>query len=214
MVALSAKAMRAFDSLPLIGGHAALDLLNTVEYRGRQDCGDRLNSFANLVRWSATAGLLTQAELIRMATRSDKRSPACARSLAAAKELREALYAVLVAHLNEGPLPRTASRIVEHQIREARSFSRLQYVDGASPFSWHVPIHSPENVTARIADSASHLLLSLDRVVVNQCSGPNCDWFFIDHSHGHRRLWCQPNKCGNVVRVRRSRRGDRWKRKF
>jgi predicted RNA-binding Zn ribbon-like protein len=48
-------------------------------------------------------------------------------------------------------------------------------------------------------------LLLLGTAAVQQCGGPNCDWLFIDRSHGRRRLWCQPSKCGNLIRVRRSR---------
>jgi predicted RNA-binding Zn ribbon-like protein len=198
----------AFDGLPLVGGHPALDLLNTVEFRGRPEPGDRLNSFENLARWSTVAGLLTRDELTRIAIDSAKRSPRATRALDSATTLREALYAVMVAHLLRTPLPRAASRIVEQLLRSASTVSKLRYGKVGSPFSWHVPIRGPEDITARLADSANHLLLSLDRVTVQRCKAPNCDWLFIDHSHGHRRLWCQPNKCGNLVRVRRSRRGD------
>jgi predicted RNA-binding Zn ribbon-like protein len=208
VAASESSRIKAFDGLPLVGGHPALDLLNTVEFRGKQEPGDRLDSIEKLMRWSATAGLLTQDELTRVLIHSDKRSPRAARALDSAMELREALYVVMVAHLRKTPLPRAASRIVERQLRDANAASRLRYSEGEPPFSWHIPIHGPEDVAVRLADSANHLLLSLDRVAVHRCSGPNCDWLFIDHSHGHRRLWCQPNKCGNIVRVRRSRRGD------
>jgi predicted RNA-binding Zn ribbon-like protein len=197
--------MKDLDGLQLVGGHPALDFMNTVEYRGEPEPGDRLDSFERLARWSATAGLLSQDELTGVIVPSSARSSRAARALDSATELREALYAVMVAHIRKAPLPRGASRIVERQLRNASAASTLRYADAGPPFSWHIPIHGAEDVVVRLANSANNLLLSLGRVAVHQCSGPNCDWLFIDRSHGHRRLWCQPTKCGNMVRVRRSR---------
>jgi predicted RNA-binding Zn ribbon-like protein len=197
--------MKEFDGLRLVGGHPALDLMNTVEYRGEPEPGDRLDSFERLARWSATAGLLSHDELRAVIAPGVARSPRAARALDSAIELREALYALMVAHIRKTPPPRGARRIVERQLRNASAASTLRYADGGPPFSWHIPIHNAEDVAVRLADSANNLLLSLGRVAVHQCSGPICDWLFVDRSHGHRRLWCQPAKCGNMVRVRRSR---------
>jgi predicted RNA-binding Zn ribbon-like protein len=197
--------MKEFDGLQLVGGHPALDFMNTVEYRGEPEPGDRLNSFERLARWSATVGILSQDELSDVIAPSSARSPRAVRALRSATELREALYAIMVAHIRKIALPRRASRIVERQLRNASAVSSLRYSDGGPPFSWHIPIRGAEDVAVRLADSANHLLSSLGSVTVHQCSGPNCDWLFIDRSHGHRRLWCQPTKCGNVVRVRRAR---------
>ncbi|MDB6082834.1 MAG: zinc finger protein [Gammaproteobacteria bacterium] len=197
--------MNEFDGLQLVGGHPALDFMNTVEYRGEPEPGERLDSFERLARWGVVAGLLSQAEFTGVVVPSSARSSRAARALDSAIELREALHAMVVAHIREAPLPRSASRIVERRLRHASAASTLRYADEFPPFSWHIPIRNPEDVAIRLADSANNLLLSLGRVAVHQCSGPNCDWLFIDHSHGHRRLWCQPAKCGNVVRVRRFR---------
>jgi predicted RNA-binding Zn ribbon-like protein len=197
--------MKDFDGLQLVGGHPALDFLNTVEFRGQLEPGDRLNSFERLARWSATAGLLSPHELTGLIVPSSARSLRASRALDSAIELREALHAVMVAHIRKAPLPRDASRIVERQLLNARAAATLRYAEDAPPFSWHIPIRGAEDVAVRLADSANNLLLSLGRVAVHLCSGPNCDWFFTDRSHGHRRLWCQPTKCGNMVRVRRSR---------
>jgi len=203
--------MKDFDGLPLVGGHPALDFMNTVEFRGAAQPGDRLTSFDELARWSAAVGLISREELTRITLSGVARSLRAARALHTARalraaiELREALYAVVVAHIRNAPFPRGAGRIVEQQMRNASAVSTLRYAGDGSGFSWHVPIHNPEDIAARLADSTGNLLLSLSSVAVHQCGGPNCDWLFIDRSHGHRRLWCQPFKCGNVVRVRRSR---------
>lgn len=197
--------MKEFDGLKLVGGHPALDFMNTVEYRGKPEPGDRLNSFERLARWCVAAGLISQDELTGIVVSRFARSSRVTRALNSATELREALYAIVVAHIGKAPLPRGASRIVERHLRNARSAATLKYSDDSPPFSWHIPIRNAEDVVVRLADSANNLVLALGKVAVHQCSGPNCDWLFIDRSHGHRRVWCQPEKCGNVVRVRRFR---------
>jgi predicted RNA-binding Zn ribbon-like protein len=197
--------MKEFDGLQLVGGHPALDFMNTVEFRGEPEPGDRLDSFERLARWGAAAGLLSQDELTDVVVPGSARSSRAARALDSATELREALYAIVVAHIRKAPLPRGASRIVERHLRNASAASTLRYADESPPFSWHIPIRTAEDVVVRLAASANNLVLSLGKVAVHQCSGPNCDWLFIDRSHGHRRVWCQPEKCGNVVRVRRFR---------
>jgi predicted RNA-binding Zn ribbon-like protein len=197
--------MKDFDGLPMVGGHPALDFLNTVEFRGAAEPGDRLSTYDGLARWSTAVGLISQQELTRISLPGIAGSLRAARAWRAATELREALYAVVIAHIRTAPLPRDAHRLVEKQMRNASVASSLRYAEGGLGFSWHVSLRHPEDIAARLADSANNLLLSLGSVAVHQCGGPNCDWLFIDRSHGHRRLWCQPSKCGNVVRVRRSR---------
>jgi predicted RNA-binding Zn ribbon-like protein len=197
--------MKDFDGLQMVGGHPALDFVNTVEHRGKPQRGDRLDSFERLVRWGVTAGLLSHAESAGLIAKNSARSPRGTRALQSATTLREALYTVIVAHIRKAPCPRGAGRIVEQQLRNAFAASTLIYADDSAPFSWHIRIQAAEDVAVRLAASANDLLLSLGSVVVHQCGGPNCDWLFIDRSHGHRRLWCQATKCGNVVRVRRSR---------
>jgi predicted RNA-binding Zn ribbon-like protein len=197
--------MKEFDGLKLVGGHPALDFMNSVEYRGKPEPGDRLDSFERLARWCAAAGLLSQDELTAVVAPGSARSSRAARALDSATELREALHAIVVAYIRKAPLPRGASGIVERQLRSARAASTLRYSDESPPFSWHIPIRNAGDVVVRLADSANRLVLSLGKVAVHQCSGPNCDWLFIDRSHGHRRVWCQPEKCGNVARVRRFR---------
>ncbi|MBE9555203.1 MAG: ABATE domain-containing protein, partial [Proteobacteria bacterium] len=42
---------RHFKGLALVGGHPALDLLNSVKYRGRADPMDTLRSYNDVVDW-------------------------------------------------------------------------------------------------------------------------------------------------------------------
>ncbi len=102
--------MQDFDGLPMVGGHSALDFINTVEFRGAPQPGDRLNSFEELARWSTAAGLLSQEELARVIAPRSVRAPPAARVWRSAIELREALHAVVAAHIRNAPFPRVCAR--------------------------------------------------------------------------------------------------------
>jgi predicted RNA-binding Zn ribbon-like protein len=197
--------MTLFDGLQLVGGHLALDFVNTVEYRAQPEPGDRLTSFGALARWSVAAGLISQAESANLFASGFTRAPRAARAFRSAIGLREALYAVVVARIHGTTCPHGARRVVERRLRIARAAAQLEYDAGKAAYFWHIPIRGTQDVANRLAESANDLLLSLGRVAVRQCGGPKCDWLFVDRSHGGRRLWCQPAKCGNIVRVRRSR---------
>src|SRR5580698_3333323 len=109
--------MKEFDGLPLVGGHPALDFMNTVEFRGAPMPGDRLNSFEGLARWSVAVGLLSPEEWTRLSAARSARSLRTTRALRSAAELREALHAVVVAHIRNAPFPRGAGGIVEQHMR-------------------------------------------------------------------------------------------------
>ena len=51
-----------FRELSLIGGHAALDFLNTVKYRGGDDPQAKLSSLSDVIDWAQVVGLLSDAE--------------------------------------------------------------------------------------------------------------------------------------------------------
>jgi predicted RNA-binding Zn ribbon-like protein len=197
--------MKEFEGLSLVGGHPALDFMNTVEFRGAPQSGDRLITFERLARWSVVVGLLSPEEFARVSAPRSANSLRAGRALCTAAALRESLHAVVSSHVRNAPIPRAAGSMIEQHVRNARGASTLQYAGSGLGFAWHIPVSHPEDITYRLAESAGNLLLSLGSASVHQCGGPNCDWLFIDRSHGHRRLWCQPSKCGNVVRVRRSR---------
>jgi predicted RNA-binding Zn ribbon-like protein len=196
--------MTFFDGLQFVGGHPALDFVNTVEYRAQPEPGNRLISYEALTRWSVAAGLISQGDSATIFASGFTRASA-ARALGSAIGLREALHAVVVARIRGTACPRDARCVVARRLWIARAAAHLEYDADKATYFWHIPIRSAQDLVHRVAESANDLLLSFGRVAVRQCGGPNCDWLFVDRSHGHRRLWCQPAKCGNIVRVRRSR---------
>ena len=90
-------------ALPLVGGHQALDLVNTVEPRlpvaGQHE---HLAEPADLLLWAQYAGLIDAAEVAAVDGAWAASPAASHAALAATKEIREALSAVLQAPLDRG----------------------------------------------------------------------------------------------------------------
>jgi hypothetical protein len=93
--------------LPLVGGHPALDLVNTVE-RGTPTPGtrprDHLADPPALLRWVRRAGLVDDAEEAAAVAEDWGRDPGSGdAALAAVRDVREALHTVLLAATGTGP---------------------------------------------------------------------------------------------------------------
>lgn len=54
-----------------------------------------------------------------------------------------------------------------------------------------------------VATFVEDLLTAKERIKV--CGNPDCGWAFRDDTKGNTRRWCRDRRCGNRLRVRRSR---------
>jgi predicted RNA-binding Zn ribbon-like protein len=60
-------------------------------------------------------------------------------------------------------------------------------------------------VQAEIAASFAHLLTFHDTRRLKICANPHCRWVFYDDSKSRTRRYCTPDKCANLLKVRRFR---------
>ena len=81
-----------------IGGHVALDFVNTVDWRADPTRRrDLLVAFEDLLAWAKASTLLGTAELRAMSAAARRDEAAATRSLGRARRLREVLARVLAA---------------------------------------------------------------------------------------------------------------------
>src|ERR1700722_11354070 len=101
--------------LALVGGHRALDLVNTVVPRlpaaDRYDC---LAAPGDLLTWSQRTGLIDAAEAPEVVAAWEASPAAGRRALATVTEIRESVYEVLVAHLGHHVGSAAASDELDH----------------------------------------------------------------------------------------------------
>src|SRR5476649_2737030 len=79
-------------AIRLVGGHVALDFVNTVDWRGRTAPEDYLVNFAALVDWTRHAGLASAAEARTLRRRAASMPARAAALLRTVVELREAAH--------------------------------------------------------------------------------------------------------------------------
>src|SRR5437868_9342850 len=85
------------DEWQLVGGHPALDFVNTVDWRGRATPQDNLPDYGALLSWARQARLLAPDEAADLARRAVAEPDEAAAVLRRAKELREASCRLFVA---------------------------------------------------------------------------------------------------------------------
>jgi predicted RNA-binding Zn ribbon-like protein len=221
------------DDLPLVAGHPALDLVNTVEPRlplaGRHE---HLAVPHDALTWALRAGLVDQADAAAI-TEAWTSSPAAGdRALTALRQIREALSAVLSALLTT-PGPETAAdtgpgreAATSGPDRDALSLAdtslELEYLSvtwAAAVSRSRLSVNTPADPAARLVVGSSPALLIPDRAVhaavellcdvdvahLGVCPVPEggCGWVFIDGSRNRSRRWCSMQDCGSHAKARR-----------
>jgi predicted RNA-binding Zn ribbon-like protein len=180
-----------------------LDFANTVG-GSRERPRETLHSYADLVAWSWSAGLILPAEADRLLAAAAADPAAAAAVYARAIALREAIYRLFSA-VAAGRSP-AAADLAQLNAALATALGRLRVAPAPDGFAWTwhtgdgLPLDRP---LWPLAHAAAALLTgeSLDRV--RECASPTCAWLFIDHSRNRSRRWCDMADCGNRAKARR-----------
>ncbi len=185
----------------LIGGHPALDLVNTLDWRFRDTGPEELiNNYAEVVSFIEQSGMIGPNDARRLlrgvpGNKAEK-------IVAAVRELREALAEILYAAI-AGKSPSASSvRKLEAWLNEATAQQQLRW-EGAK-LEWKLP-QSPSPATPfwLLALSAGPLVTSDQMQMLRECGNDECRWLFLDTSKNHTRRWCDMKICGNRMKARR-----------
>jgi predicted RNA-binding Zn ribbon-like protein len=180
----------------LIGGHPALDLVNTLDWRFRETGPeDLLTSYDDLLRFCEQSKVLTPGQTLQL------RHLVGGRALKRCVELREAIAEILYSRFDgRGPTAESL-KILERSIQRARLQQRLRWKKGRLDWEWR-QIYAELPVWA-LALSAFDLMLSEAVSIVRACDNAECRWLFLDTSKNHSRRWCDMRLCGNRMKARR-----------
>lgn len=185
-----------------IGGDAALDFVNTVTGRD-QAPRDWLDSYARLLEWAALARLLPEKTLRTLARKARNEPAAAAAALARAKELREAMFALLTVLASGNAPPKSTLALLREHWVAGIDAHELRFGDGRVDVGLRSDAAEFGLVASMVAyRMVQHVLLKpADRLRI--CQGPNCSWLFVDRSKAGRRRWCDMSVCGNAAKSRR-----------
>jgi predicted RNA-binding Zn ribbon-like protein len=184
-----------------VGGHPALDLVNTVSWRNDPArITDRLADAGGVIQWSVDAGLASADQAARLRAQLARNPARGHRVLEECRSLRELAYRLL-RPIAVGTAPAAAD------LRATRSaivaaLGRAELVS-ALPLRWEVELHDLEDVPTTGALVLWRLLQFEDPRRLRQCQDSGCGWLFLDRSKNGSRVWCSSADCGNRARARR-----------
>ena len=185
----------------LVGGHPALDLVNTVAWRldpGRQH--DYLSDFPALAAWCCRTGLLEEPAAQELLAAAVRQPELAQQAVHDTHVLREHLYTLLTALIDGDALsPVTAPPGLRLVLLDALTRSDLS----GAPMRWQLTVHQPADIPRMLALQALDVLQSLGTYPLRQCQGPRCGWLFLDRARNRSRRWCSSGDCGNRDRARR-----------
>ncbi len=208
-------------STPLVGGHPALDLVNTVAPREELPDGslpvDRLTSPDVLLAWAGLAGFVTTPEAGLIARAWERNPGEGAAALDAVRDLRDSLHVALLdaaALVPQHPdvaaaaLQRVHGRWAAAVARSALRLNRdAAPPDHLAPRPPHLDIGTTPDlqVQDRIAAAVMDLLLTVDYGRLRRCPPDDggCGWIVLDQSRNGSRRWCQMADCGSAAKSRR-----------
>lgn len=203
--------LHTFD---LCGGHVALDLVNSLDYRFREDGPvERLGGYPELLRFAEQTRLVDRGRARRLERWVDAASGT--RAARSARELREALAATLYGRLDGQALPPEVLGVLERHFHEAQRHRELHWQragprgSAAIDWRWDRAAGESELPVWMLALAAEELLTSDGAQRIRACDVPTCRWLFLDTSKNHSRRWCDMKVCGNRMKARRfqARRG-------
>ncbi|MFI5927024.1 CGNR zinc finger domain-containing protein [Micromonospora sp. NPDC051543] len=194
------------SELPLVGGHPALDLVNTLERGGNSPPHDFLSDSSALLSWSVRVGMISDAEADQV-DRAWHDEPAAAHAgLTAVRDIREGLHLVMLAVITDvdGDTVAAGAALVGLHERWSGAAARARLVLGPSQVRLAYGTVPAMLVPDRTAEAAFDMLTA-DLIRVSRCPvrEGGCGWLFLDQSRNGSRRWCRMADCGNVVKARR-----------
>ena len=186
----------------LTGGSVCLDFMNTLDDRYSGEPNELLKTYIDLARFGEDTRILSDLQVERLFTMSQRNPQAAEQARQTAIRMREAMYEVFWAVVQRKPVPKAPLMVLNGYVQEAAQ--HLDLVPAKGHFEWRFdPMQSNfEAPLWPIACSAGELLASDQLQFVRACASKTCEWLFLDESKNHRRRWCDMTKCGNRAKAR------------
>jgi predicted RNA-binding Zn ribbon-like protein len=187
----------------LVAGHAALDLVNTLDNRFSENGPEELlASYDDLLRFVSESRLVTQHQAKKL-KHLDSSAAERAQVLHRVKELREALAAIAYAQIDGKRLSASALVTLEDYFREASVHRHLSADQLRAVWSWRRLECQVMAPVWLLAQATEGFLLSEGSSELRCCASKTCRWLFLDASKNQTRRWCDMKVCGNRMKARR-----------
>ncbi len=165
-----------------IADRSVLDFLPTVAERGTTD-EEKLETPQDLVEWARQSGIVDDLTAV---------SP---RQLTAARSVREAIFGLVAALIDDTP-PRAGDRALVNRAAVGPGPVLILDDDGRVRRTGGF-----DALMAALANDCLDLHDSPDRDLLHWCADQRCTRPFLDRSRGHRRRWCGMKGCGDRAKA-------------
>ena len=170
-------------SVPWVGDHLALDLLNT-QARGANGTVEYWQSDDDVMGWLRQAGIAAPSACI------DRDS-----LLAEAMKLRSLARRLIERHKEGIAEDLSELNIYLHAYLSSPHLERIS--DGTLVLTYVTHGEGIDSLLGPIAQAVAQLLAEGDAGLIKQCEHPDCILWFYDRTKAHRRRWCSMAVCGN-----------------
>jgi predicted RNA-binding Zn ribbon-like protein len=186
------------ENLLLLGGHRALDFLNT--WREPGEAVETLTDGRAFGAWLVAVGHLDEASHARLRRRFGE--AALDAAAAEARRFREWAREWL-ARWRRSPGGRYGRELEELNRVLAREDRNRQVIAGKEGLELHdVPeFESAGALVALPAADVADLVTREDPQLIRECAGDPCTLWFVDRTRSHRRRFCSAAACGNRAKV-------------
>jgi predicted RNA-binding Zn ribbon-like protein len=191
-----------------IGGHPAIDLVNTVDWTSRGPENDRLTGYDGLTRWAEGSGMIAAHEATSLRARAEARPREAEAALHLALRVRKALERVFGA-IARGDLPGDGLKEFNGLLGQAlegmrvMSSGKRRREGRGLELGWQDLGESVESIIWPVLWSAASLIVSDEAPRIRVCGGADCGWMYVDRSRNRLRRWCQMETCGTREKSRR-----------
>ncbi|MEX2123762.1 MAG: ABATE domain-containing protein [Woeseia sp.] len=195
---------RKLEDLDWLGGHPALDFVNTVNsWHGAEPGAEYLQSYADLLRWHQMADLIGP-HGIRALSQTAARAQTAA--LKGAIAFRDSLHRLFHAVAAGRPLPQPALDHLNDVVRKTVAWRRLAADGREISCAWDFTGAPTDAILGPVAWHGAELLEHGPLERIKECpSAEGCGWLFLDSSKNRSRTWCSMKTCGNNAKVKRFR---------
>jgi predicted RNA-binding Zn ribbon-like protein len=193
------------EVLRIVGGHPALELVNTVAPRvagGADDERDFVPVPDELLAWSRRTGLLDEVEAAAVGAAWSSAPGTAEQALRATVEIREAAYTVLSRRDQSAEV---AAALELLTLRWSAAAARSVLVPGDPVAELRVGTSPASMIPDRLVSAAVELLRTVDLRQLRACpiDEGGCGWLFLDRSRNGSRRWCSMEDCGTRAKVRK-----------
>ena len=180
-----------------IGGHPAVDLVNTCPFR-RTGRFEQFVRFEDVLRWAVQNGIVAQPTFVRLAAK--RHLSAAKLALSHILALREALREVFASKRAPEKID-IAVALCTGALQRWRGHLALTHDGSLLQLDFSAIVETPADVVAAIARSAAELLVSDEMARVKHCEADRCVMWFIDKTRNGSRHWCRMDRCGSRMKM-------------